>query len=365
MATNYNGQLKSNEIFTSIYNMIISQQVFADNIAGTKSELVDMARVDGTLYGDTKLYYATDVLSSAPWGNDAEAVNLLQLHRPADPKCQALTIDKFFQISLTIDDFMSKRAWSDQDAFSSFNSVMQGWLGDTKKIYDATTYNAYVGTATTDVGRQKIEVDVTTAVGTATGEEAARIEAGTIAEAIANLLVDLKDVSRDFNDYGFLRSYNIDDLIFVWNSKAISRIEKRDLPTIYNKEIMEKFGEYTLPARYFGAVNAGATDGNGTTVRSLIEQDVSPKSGSGAKKHVFAGDLIPTGYTATAGTSYTTNDKILFKVMHKNSIPYMSAFSVGTSFFNPKSLTENHYLTFGHNTLQYLQNYPLITVIEK
>ena len=362
---NYNGQLKSNEIFSSIYNLIIAQQVFADNIAGTKSELVDMARVDGTLYGDTKLYYATDVLESAPWGNDAEAVNLLQLHRPADPKCQALTIDKFFQISLTIDDYMSKRAWSVQDAFSSFNSVMQGWLGDTKKIYDATTYNAYVGTATTDVGRQKIEVDVTTAVGTATGEEAARIEAGTIAEAIANLLVDLKDVSRDFNDYGFLRSYNVDDLIFVWNSKAISRIEKRDLPTIYNKEIMDKCGEYTLPARYFGTVNSGATEGNGTTVRSLIEQDVSPKSGGGAKKHVFAGDLIPTGYTATAGTSYTTNDKILFKVMHKNSIPYMSAFSVGTSFFNPKSLTENHYLTFGHNTLQYLQNYPLITVIEK
>ena len=362
---NYNGQLKSNEIFTSIYNLILAQQVFADNISGTKSELVDMARIDGTLYGDTKLYYATDVLSSAPWGNDAEAVNLLQLHRPADPKCQAITIDKFRQVSLTIDDYMSKRAWSDLDAFSSFNSVMQGWLGDTKKIYDATTYNAYVGTATTDVGRQKIEVDVTTAVGTATGEEAARIEAETIAEAIANLLVDLKDVSRDFNDYGFLRSYNIDDLIFVWNSKAISRITKRDLPTIYNNEIMEKFGEYTLPARYFGTVNSQATDGNGTTVRSLIEQDVSPKQGGGAKKHVFAGDLIPSGYTATANTSYTTNDKILFKVMHRSSIPYMSAFSVGTSFFNAKSLTENHYLTFGHNTLQYLQNYPLITVIEK
>lgn len=365
MATNYNGQLKSNEIFSSIYNLIIAQQVFADNISGTKSELVDAARVDGTLYGDTKLYYATDVLSSAPWGNDAEAVNLLALHRPEDPKCQALTIDKFRQISLTVDNYLSKRAWGDETAFASFNSVMQGWLGDTKKIYDATTYNAYVGTATTDVGRQKIEVDVTTAVGAATGEEASRIEAGTIAEAIANLLVDLRDVSRDFNDYGFLRSYNIDDLIFVWNSKAISRIEKRDLPTIYNKEIMDKFGEYTLPARYFGTVNTQSTDGNGTTVRSLIEQDVSPKSGGGAKKHVFAGDLIPSGYTAAANTSYTTNDKILFKVMHKNSIPYMSAFSVGTSFFNPKSLTENHYLTFGHNTLQYLQNYPLITVIEK
>ena len=364
MAT-FNGQLNSNEIFAALYNMIISQQVFADNIASTGSELVDMSRVEGSMYGDTKLYYSTDVLKSTKWGNDAEAANLLALHRPEAPKCQAIRLNVFRQIALTVDDYLSKRAWGDEAAFSSFNSVMQGWLGDTKKIYDATTYNAYVGTATTDTGRQTIEIDVTTAVGTATGEEAARIEAGTIAEAIANLLVDLKDVSRDFNDYGFLRSYNVDDLIFVWNSKAVSKIEKRDLPTIYHKEIMDKFGEYTLPARYFGTVNAGATDGNGTTVRSLIEQDVSPKSGSGAKKHVFAGDLIPTGYTAAANTSYTTNDKILFKVMHRNTIPYMSAFSVGTSFFNPKSLTENHYLTFGHNTLQYLQNYPLITVKEK
>ena len=40
----------------------------------------------------------------------------------------------------------------------------------------------------------------------------------------------------------------------------------------------------------------------------------------------------------------------------------MSAFEVGTSFFNPKSLTENHYLTFGHNTIEYLKAYPMVTV---
>ena len=48
---NYNGQLNANEIFGSIFNMIISQQVFSDNINETKSTLADMSRVDGTLYG--------------------------------------------------------------------------------------------------------------------------------------------------------------------------------------------------------------------------------------------------------------------------------------------------------------------------
>jgi len=59
---NYTGKLNANEIFASIFNMLISQQVFADNIKDTKSSLVDAARVDGSMYGDTKLYYATDVL---------------------------------------------------------------------------------------------------------------------------------------------------------------------------------------------------------------------------------------------------------------------------------------------------------------
>lgn len=357
MAT-FNGQLNSNEIFAALYNMIISQQTFADNIASTGSELVDMARVDGSMYGDTKLYYSTDVLKSTKWGNDAEAANLLALHRPEAPKCQAISLNVFRQIALTVDDYLSKRAWGDEGAFSSFKSVMLGWMGDTKKVYDATTFNAFVGTAKSGVATENIEVDVTTAVGTATGEEAARIEGGVIAEQIAKLITNLKDITRDYNDNGQLRSYNISDLVFVWNSDAVAKIEKRDLPTIYHKDIVDKLGEYVLPARYFGTVNAGETQGNGTTVRSLVEQDIGAN-------HYFAGDLIKSSDKAPAGTSYTTNPNILFKVMHRSSVPYMSAFEVGTSFFNAKSLTDNRYLTFGHNTLEYLKQYPFVTVTKK
>lgn len=357
MAT-FNGQLNSNEIFAALYNMIISQQVFADNIASTGSELVDMARVDGSMYGDTKLYYSTDVLKSTKWGNDAEAANLLALHRPDAPKCQAISLNVFRQIALTVDDYLSKRAWGDEGAFSSFKSVMLGWMGDTKKVYDATTFNAFVGTAKSGVATENVEVDVTTAVGDATGESAARIEAGVIAEEIAKLITNLKDITRDYNDNGQLRSYNISDLVFVWNSDAVAKIEKRDLPSIYHKDIVDKLGEYVLPARYFGTVNAGETQGNGTTVRSLVEQDIGAN-------HYFAGDIIKASDKAPAGTSYTVNPNILFKVMHRSSVPYMSAFEVGTSFFNAKSLTDNRYLTFGHNTLEYLKQYPFVTVTKK
>ena len=358
---NFNGQLRSNEIFAALYNMIISQQVFADNIYDTKASLVDMSRVDGSMYGDTKLYYSTDVLKSVPWGNDAEAANLLALHRPEAPECQAIHLDQFRQISLTVDNYLSKRAWGTEGAFSSFNSIMLGWIRDTKRVYDSTLFNTYIGTTQTDVGKQVVEVTLPAephGIDDYNTEAYNRMVAQTIAAKMADLIVELEDVSRDYNDYGNLRSYSSDDLVTVWNSEAVNKIKKVDLPTIFHKEgLMDKFAEYTLPARYFGNVNksGGTTSGANITVRSLIEKDYG-------STHVFPGDLLPGGVQYNANETYTQDDKILFKVMHKRSVPYMSAFEVGTSFFNPKSLTENHYLTWGYNTLEYLKNYPFITV---
>lgn len=361
---NYNGQLNTNEIFSAIYNMIISQQVFADNIKGTKSSLVDAARVDGSLYGDTKLYYSTDVLKSAPWGNDAEAVNLLALHRPKAPSVQAVTLDKFRQISLTVDNYLSKRAFSTSNAFSQFNSVMLGWIRDTKRVYDATTYNAFIGTEETNIGKQDVSVTITDDE-TATAEANNRNMAMVVAKTMADILVDLEDVTRDYNDYEYLRSYTPDDFRFVWNAAWVNQIRKVDLPTIFHKDMIDRFAEYTLPARYFGTANGvDITTSDGLTIRSLVEQDV--EDGDGVITHLFAGDIIPDNITlvsdgAIVYPSYTEDSSIAFKIVHKESIPYMSAFEVGTSFFNPKSLTENHYLTFGHNTLVHLKEFPLVT----
>lgn len=241
---------------------------------------------------------------------------------------------------------------------------MIGMIRETKKIYDATTYNVFIGTTKSSKATENIEIDVTSAIGDATGEAAARIEGQTIAEGIAKLMSRLKDYSRDYNDYGNLRSYSIDDLVFVFNEDLVAKIEKRDLPTIYHDQIVEQMGKNSLPARYFGDINTAAKTGDGTAL-SAVEQTVK-KTGS-PDVDLFAGEVIPTGYSAEANKSYNPNSKVLCKVYHKgpNSVPFMSAFEVGTSFFNPKSLTENHYLTWGHNTLEYLKNYPFITITLK
>jgi hypothetical protein len=373
--------LTPNEIHETLANMIISQEVFADNL-GKHQTLVDKARVDGTLYGDTKLYYSTDVLESHDWLNDAEAANLLALDRAEDPEVQAIKLDKFRQIRLTVDNYLTKRAFADEGSFASYNGVMLGWMRETKRVYDGTLYNVFIGTTESSTGSQIKSIDLGTGSGHPlnglSGVEKEQMEAMLIAQGLADLFVEMGDYSRAFNDYGNLRSYGEEGIKLIWNAKYINKIRKIDLPTIFHKDgLVDKFEEDKMPAKYFGRAVASGDKGSGKvigsdgaydptkgTVRSRIEADVTVSS---TAYHLFPGDELPAG--ATVGSSkdfeesevYIEDSSIICKVLVKLP-PYMSSFEVGTTFFNSRSLTENHYLTFGHNTIQYLKNYPFITV---
>lgn len=323
--------------------MIISQQVFADRIKD-KGSLVDKAKIEGGLYGDTKLFYSADALETHAWGADAEATNLLSLDRPTSPECQAVVIDIFRQIRLTMDDYLSKRAWSTEGVFAEFNSVMEGMLSKTKRIYDTTTYNAFIGTDV--VSGETVSVSVASGA-------SAEDEAKLVAQKIADIKDDLVDLSRSYNEYGQATMFSEDDIKIVWNSAVVNRLNKVDLPAIFHTDGLKPLGE-KLNAKYFGTKNTASKAGDGSTVRSLVEQTIG-------KNHYFAGEAIKSGDTAPANTSYTQDSSILCKIYVKYP-PYMSAFEVGTSFFNPRSLTNNRYLTFGHNTLEHLKGYPCITI---
>ena len=365
----YNGQLTSNEIMSSIYNMIISQQTQANNLDGLDDGLLSMCRVDGSLYGDTKLYYDTDVIRSFPWTNDAETANLLQTHRPCQPKVQAIKLDVFRQIPLTVDYYLSKRAWGTEGAFQEFITVMLGWIRGTKQVYDYTILNTFIGTNKTSIGNQTITITLPTVEGDAEAQN--KLQGQAIAKAMADLLVDIRKPSRLYNDNQTLKARSTNNLVAVWNSAAVNQIEKYALPVIYHKEaLIEKLGEVTLPKEYFGNVNAssGTTAASNTTIRSLVEKDFNPEdipmdsSEYDPKKHIFPGDLWPVSTPYAKNETYTQDDTILFKLIDRRSVPFMSAFEVGTSFMNPKALNENHYLTWGHNTLQHRKDLPFITV---
>ena len=362
--TPFTGTLSRNEVFASIYNMIISQHVFSDLIKGTYGNLADLFRVDGSECGDSKLFYSLKLGKVVDWTGDEEAANLLALNRPADPACQVVKLDTFKMVWLTVDSFLSKRAWGTPGLFSQFNSVVLATMRDTKRVFEAKTMNTFVGTCETNVGKQTKTITLA-AGGT---EDGNRLRAQTITKELADLMIDMKDVNTSYNDYGYERSYDENELVYIWNADYVNEITKLDLPTIFHTEELKKnFSKYVLPAHYFGTVNGTTVTTSGasnTTIRALDERDIGGV-------HVRPGDLLPNNTTLVSGgkvviPSYTVNPKVICKITTKDAIQYMSGFQTEIEFVNPRSKTENHYLIFGYSSLPQsrLKERPYITVKE-
>ena len=95
---------------------------------------------------------------------------------------------------------------------------MLGWMRETKRVYDGTLYNVFIGTSKSAASGQNVSIDLGTGSGhplyNLSGVEKEQMEAMLIAQGLADLFVKMGDYSRDFNDYGFLRSY-ADDAIKV------------------------------------------------------------------------------------------------------------------------------------------------------
>ena len=343
-------------MFGSIYNVIINQIVKAPSLTDNYN-FVETFRTEGSMFGDTVLIYDQDVLSTREWEGDGEALNLLHLERPADPECQAITLDKFRICKTSLDNYLTKRAWSTENAFTQFNDIVMSMVRQTKKLYEITMLNAYIGTV--EGAAEKADLEVPLSDITATGEEKNRLEAQTIAQYLADLFVDMKDYSRDYNDYGFMRAYSEDDLMIIWNAKWVNKINKLDLPTIFNKAgVMDKFAQNILPARYFGKIvdtnslPSGLTienDGRmvigagytGPTIHTMDEGDFT------ASGHRFAGDTLSVGDKVFPDKAYFEDEDIICKVITKDTIKYMAAFETATDFFNPQSLTTSKMLIWG------------------
>lgn len=374
--------LNTNELYSSLANQIISLQTFGDNIAGTYSEFVDAARVDGGKYGDTIVKVSTDILKSYEFGFDregrqVEATNLLHLDWAPEPQTQTIVLNQFRQIRVSTEQFATRRAWGTEGAFSQFNSIVLGWISDTKRVFDSLYYNTFLGQAESTIGKQSLEITPV----------AGQNDALTASVFLADLLVELKDVSRDFTDYRFMRSFSEDKLTVIWNSKIYNQLTLADSNVVFHKDnILKNFKQKVLPAHYFaktltaeaiqaynnahaGTFTAGTGDNAGKFVIASIPQGekfITNIEGdftiNGETVHLYPGQELGVGSVFVPGEAGVVDDTIAFKVIANDSIPYMSQFSVEMSWINPRSHTTNHYLTFGYNTLEYLKDRPMITV---
>jgi len=347
----FDGQLNTNEVFSTIFNQIISIQIFPTGIDGL-SGIYSPKKVDGTLLGDTKVYRSTDVLRSYGWDHDDAAYSLLTQKRPPDPKVDEIVMSIFRQIPLSVDEYLTKRAFQDEGSFSSMNSVFLSWLQKTKEVYEHTTFTANLLTSAQAKATAFTTIDLSPDASGATlaGYDLLRWRAQELYRVIEDNMKELEEPSRDYNDLDFLRSYKLADFDIIVPLGVLSSVRKHDVPFLFGPDDKPLFKE--VHWKYFGAIKAtgGTTPADNTVIRALVEKVYG-------SANYFPGDLLPNStaylaneiYTAAYATKPSMNQAVTVVMIHKQDFPIMSAFFVGTSFFNAKTLVTNHYLTFGHN----------------
>lgn len=387
MAT-FNGSLNTNEFYNSTYNMLRLAHTYSDNLSGLDDSLANKYRADGGMYNDQSIYTDMDIIYSRVW--DPDDTNVLAPEAVVKPVQQTIVTDKFRQIGLYTDEYLSKRAWMDAAKYDEFRAVVQKQVSETKKVFEQKLVDTFVG-GVQNGGAQ----DVTLTLPTDTNAEAQnRLQAQAIATKTGDIFVDLGDSTNKYNKNGFTKSFKPEDFDIVWNSDYYNKMLFTDLTTIYHDENLLKRG-HVMPVRYFNTFALGSkTTADGTSV--IARREYFIPVGTNGKyaaagpnvKHVFPGDVLPadTPINSTGADTFTSittaingksrtvkaatsayaailQPKVICKLIHKDAIKYMSSFETGTEFWNPKNLTTNRYLTWAYAEPETLDGYPIITII--
>ena len=385
----FTGSLNTNEFYNSTYNMLRLVYVYANNLGGLDDSLANKYRTDGGQYNDQSIYTDMDIIYSRVW--DPEDTNVLAPEAVVKPVQQTIVTDKFRQIGLYTDEYLSKRAWMDAAKYDEFRAVVQKQVSETKKVFEQKLVDTYVG-GVQNGGAQDVTLTLPTDADDAEAQN--RLQAQAIATKTGDLFVDLGDSTDKYNKNGFTKSFKPEDFDIIWNSKYYNKMLFTDLTTIYHDENLLKRG-HIMPTRYFNTFVLGTkTTADGTSVISRREYFI-PVDAQGAYaaagpnvKHVFPGDLLPnktpiqaTGADTFASITTTINGKsrtvkactsafaailqpnVICKLVHKDAIKYMSSFETGTEFWNPKNLSTNRYLTWAYAEPETLDGYPIITII--
>ena len=370
-AAQFTGALNSNEIYNALFNIRILFQKLAPNTV-KRDEIVSLVDKATGMYGDTGVVQGMDIQGTYDFGMDAEAPKLLAINRNKTQKIEKFTIDQWRQTDVTNDAYISKRAFLDEGTFAMFNAYIVGTLSKAMDAFESGKVKSSIGTYNSPVAACRVEITLPAADGT---EATERVRAAKIRQAILDLKADLADNQRKYNGYGFYASYDWNDFTPVFSTKYTNEINALALYSTFNPEyIREASGSRQWTPKWFGTVNAksGNTGASNTTIYSLIEVNSDGTSNfpltdtqlSAGTYRVFPGDLLPNNFAYEANTTYTKDEKVIAKVFAPEYVYYMTGYTQGESFYNPRSATTNHYLRKGFSDVQVSKFRPFITLVE-
>ena len=358
-------RLNANACYSSLFNFVrlvgvLGAKLKIDDSNATRYKMEGYGR-----YEDQLEWISCDVLTSKVF--DPTDANVLATEQKITPAYKIITVDQVRQIGLTLPtDFLASQAFQNANYFDEIVSLAQSMIQKTRKLYDQRLVDTYIGTTVSTTGSQSQTVTLQGA-----GHE--QDDTLAIAEKVSNILFDMADTTRDFNDRQYMSAFGKEDVEILWNSKYYSKMMKVGLPVTFNKDGVLENGR-TLHARYFGTPITtsnystysastpaagkpidsddgtyvpGSNNANGT-LRALAEQDVTV---SGVTTHVFPGDELPAGAVVYASSEvkipcYIEDAKVICKIIGKDAVKYVSSIETETSFVNGKNHSQNFWLTF-------------------
>ena len=370
-AVAFNGTLNSNEIYSALFNVRILFQKLAPQTV-RKDEIVSLLDKSVGMYGDSGIMTGCDIQGTYDFGMDAEAANLLAINRNKTQKTERFVINKWRQTDVTVDAYISKRAFLDEGSFAAFNGYLVSTLGKAMDAFENGFVKASLGTYTSPVVACNINVTMPASDGT---EATERLRFAAIKQAILDLKDDLKDNQRKYNGYGFYASYDWDEFTPIFNSKYVNEGNALAYYQAFNPEYIKSAdGARKFTPKWFGSVltSNGTTDAANYNIYSLVEVNSDESTNfpltstqiTNGVYRIFPGDILPGSFDYKANEAYAREDKVIAKIFAPEYVYYMTGYEQGEMFHNPRSGTDNHYYRKGFSDVQVSKFRPFITLTE-
>lgn len=352
MATGMNLTLAANAVYSTMSNMCLNLRVDPHDL-GDFGKYYSMFRKDVEPYAQYFRIINTDATTTYAFTGDT---NILSTTYPPCTE-DKVELDKFRQIEVSYEHFRSKAMGGSANIFSDFVSSVTQWVEDTFKLFMGATVNVFLGVTCkldTTSGKPAANKAVQTVTIPALSgnpmekEASVRVAAGVIADKVQQILDEMKDARRDYNDLGYVRT--TPSPVIIWNDKVVRKLLKKGLQgnTLYQTPDFNF--ENTMPERFFGVGSGSTSSGTGKNYRSLVEQTIS-------NKHYMPGDLLADSLTGlTAADNYQASvegadlasDDIVCVICDSEYPIILHGETADTSFENPKAHINTAWKTWSY-----------------
>jgi len=394
ITTAFSGTLNSNKWISGLYNAYKYILTISGNLK-FDDRITSMFRQEADLYHDKYVVTDVDVLDfSADYDTSlgSTQLNVLALEQRGSVKQQELSLNINKYLGFTQGPWFKKQVWGSPDVYETFESTLLAQQINTIKLFEEQMVKQTIGcTLKGDTTKQNVTVTFATSTGTGktdettsvtttftNAEELIRLNATKFFEKVNEVLIDLAEPSRDYNDNGYYKNFKSDELVMFISSKyyvdfcKAAPIMMRDSGDF--KKIFD--GAIVLHEKYFGtdwakgaAINSTYVDTSTHKLKSAgqgkarFANEYTISSTNYKIGEVVPNDLVIEGSGKYLYDLYLVDDSKICKIFAKDGVKYLVRIdSEQEEFRNPKARVTNMYTFYEAGKPMILAGKPAITI---